>query len=101
VRDRAERSLKLSVLIQAVRDAAAIELDEAAVEAELEIMAKQYPAEQHDQFIAWMNSQQDQMAGLRDRLLEQRCVTHIISEAKTKAVSKPLSEWQKEQDSQA
>jgi len=101
VRERAERSLKLSVLIQAVREMADIELDEAAVEEELELMSKQYPAEQHDQFIAWIKEQQEQMAGIRDRLLEQRCVTHIVTEAKTKDVSKPLSEWQQERDSQS
>jgi len=101
VRERAERSLKLSVLIQAVREMADIELDEAAVEEELELMSKQYPAEQHDQFIAWIKEQQEQMAGIRDRLLEQRCVAHIVTEAKTKDVSKPLSEWQQERDSQS
>jgi len=31
-------------------------------------------------------------------LLERKCVAYIVSEAKTKAVSKPLSEWQAEQD---
>ncbi|MBN4061464.1 trigger factor, partial [bacterium AH-315-G11] len=101
VRERAERSLKLSVLIQAVREVAEIELDEAAVEAELELMSKQYPAEQHDQFIAWIKTQQEQMAGIRDRLLEQRCVTYVVAEAKTKPVSKALSAWQQERDSQA
>jgi len=101
VRERAERSLKLSVLIQAVREMAEIELDEAAVEEELELMSKQYPAEQHDQFITWMKSQQEQMAGVRDRLLEKQCVEYIIAEAKTKAVTKALSEWQQERDAQA
>jgi len=101
VRERAERSLKLSVLIQAVREMAEIELDEAAVEEELELMSKQYPAEQHDQFITWMKGQQEQMAGVRDRLLEKQCVEHIIAEAKTKAVTKALSEWQQERDAQA
>ncbi|MDQ6968455.1 MAG: trigger factor [Mariprofundaceae bacterium] len=101
VRERAERSLKLSVLIQAVREKAEIELDETAVEEELELMSKQHPAEQHDQFIAWIKDQKEQMAGIRDRLLEQRCVTHIVAEAKTKSVSKALSEWQKERDDQA
>jgi len=101
VRERAERSLKLSVLIQAVREMADIGLDEATVEEELELMSKQYPAEQHDQFIAWIKGQQEQMAGIRDRLLEQRCVAYVVAEAETQAVSKALSAWQQERDAQA
>ncbi|MDX8398094.1 MAG: trigger factor [Mariprofundaceae bacterium] len=101
VRERAERSLKLSVLIQTVREKAGIELADDAVEAELEKLSKQYPAEQHDQYIAWMNEQKDQMAGVRDRLLEQSCVDHIVATATTNAVSKALSVWQEERDGQA
>jgi len=101
VRERAERSLKLSVLIQTIRDMTGMELSEAEIDAELELMAKQYSAEEHDQFIAWMKGQDEQMATTRDRLLEQKCVKHIIAEAETNAVGKPLSEWQQEKDSQA
>ncbi|MDQ6954215.1 MAG: trigger factor [Mariprofundaceae bacterium] len=101
VLERAERSLKLSVLIQSLRDTANITLGKDDVDAELELMSKQYPGEGHDQFIAWMKGQDKQMATTRDRLLEQKCVKHIIAEATTNPVSKPLSEWQQEKDRQA
>ncbi len=101
VRERSVRSLKLSTLIQAVRDMAKLELDEAEVDAELVRMAEQYPEEQREQFITWVKSQNEQLAGVRDRLLEQKCIEHIVSEAKTKVVSKALSAWQQEQDGQA
>ncbi len=101
VRERSVRSLKLSTLIQAVRDMAKLELDEAEVDAELVRMAEQYSEEQREQFITWMKSQNEQLAGVRDRLLEQKCIEHIVGEAKTKVVSKALSAWQQEQDGQA
>jgi trigger factor len=101
VRGRAERGLKVAVLLQAVREMANIELADADIDAELARLAEQYPEEQREQFTAWMKSQEEQMAGVRDHLLEQKCVEYIVEEAKTKPVSKALSAWQAEQDSQA
>ncbi len=98
VRERSEKGLKLSVLVQAVREEAEIEVDDAEIEAELEKMAAQYPAEQKDQFMAWMKSQQEQLASVRERVLEGKCVDHIVAQAKTKAVKKSLGEWQEQQD---
>ena len=98
VRERSEKGLKLSVLIQAVRADAELEVDDAEIDAELEKMAAQYPAEQKDQFISWIKSQQEQLASVRERLLEGKCVEYIVSKAKTKEVKKTLSEWQEEQE---
>ncbi len=98
VRERSEKGLKLSVLIQAVRADAGLEVDDAEIDAELEKMAAQYPAEQKEQFISWIKSQQEQLASVRERLLEGKCVEYIVSQAKTKQVKKTLSEWQEEQE---
>ncbi len=98
VRERSERGLKLSVLLQTVRELGDVSVDEAEIDAEIDRQAQQYPEEQHEQFKAWIKGQQDQLASLRERLLERKCVEYIVSEAKTKAASKPLSEWQAEQD---
>jgi len=98
VRERSEKGLKLSVLIQAVRADAELEVDDAEIDAELEKMSAQYPAEQKDQFITWIKSQQEQLASVRERLLEGKCVEYIVSKAKTKQVKKTLSEWQEEQE---
>lgn len=98
VRQRSEKGLKLSVLLQSVRELGDISVDEAEVDAEIDRQAKQYPEEQREQFKAWLKGQQDQLAALRERLLERKCVEYIVSQAKTKQVEKPLSEWQKEQE---
>ncbi len=98
VRERSEKGLKLSVLIQAVRADAGLEVDDAEIDAELEKMSAQYPAEQKEQFISWIKSQQEQLASVRERLLEGKCVEYIVSQAKTKQVKKTLSEWQEEQE---
>jgi len=97
VRSRSERGLKLSVLIQSVREEAKIDVDDAEIDAELEKMSGQYPEEQRSQFMAWIKSQQEQLAGVRERLLEGKCVEYIVSQAKTKQVKKALSEWQEAQ----
>ncbi len=98
VRERSEKGLKLSVLLQSIRDEASLEVDDADIDAELEKMAAQYPEEQKEQFISWIKSQQEQLASVRERLLEGKCVEYIVSQAKTKQVKKTLSAWQEEQN---
>jgi len=68
------------------------------VEAELDQQAKQYPDDQHNAFKKWMYSEKAQMAGLRDKLLEKKCVACIMEQAKTKPVCMSLEEWQQKRD---
>jgi len=98
VRDRSEKGLKLSVLLQSVQAQGEVSVDDAEMDAEIDRQAQQYPEEQHEQFKAWIKGQQDQMGSLRERLLERKCVEFIVSKAKTKSVNKPLSVWQQEQE---
>ena len=97
VRARSERGLKLSILLQQVRELSDLAVDDAELDAEIDRQSQQYPEEQRDQFKVWMKSQQEQIASMKDGLLERKCVQYIAQEAKTTAVSKPLSEWQAEQ----
>jgi len=99
VRRRSERGLKLSILLQSVREKGAIELTDQEVEEELDRQAGQYPEEQQAQFKSWIRGQKEQMASLREGLLERKCVAYIASQAKTKAAKKSLSAWQEEQGS--
>ena len=98
VRQRSERNLQSSILIQTVREQASLDVDEAKVEEEIEVLSKQYSAEQHDAFVSWIKSQDKEMASLRDRLLEKDCIEHIVNESQTHVVEKALSVWQKEQE---
>ncbi|PIW44716.1 MAG: trigger factor [Zetaproteobacteria bacterium CG12_big_fil_rev_8_21_14_0_65_54_13] len=100
VRGRSEKGLKLSVLLQTVREAADLSVDSAAIDAEIDRQSTQYPEEQRDQFKAWVRGQDEQMAAVRERLLERACVEYIIAEAATGKVNKPLSVWQNEQEEQ-
>ncbi|MBL1352630.1 MAG: trigger factor [Zetaproteobacteria bacterium] len=100
VRERSERNLKSSILIQTVRKEANIELDEGKVDAELEQLSKQYPADQHDAFVDWMKSQDTEMAGLRDGLLEKECISYVLQTSNVEESAKALSVWQQEQDAQ-
>lgn len=98
VRTRSERGLKLSILMQQVREAGDVSVDDAELDAELDRQAQQYPEEQREQFKSWIRGQQEQIASVREGLLERKCIEYIVSQAKTRAVSKPLSEWQAEQE---
>ena len=98
IRTRSDRGLKLSVLLQEVRETAKLTLDDAELDAEIDRQSTQYPEEQRSQFKEWIKSQKDQIASMRDALLERRCVDYIVSQAKTTGVTKPLSVWQSEQE---
>jgi len=93
--ERSERALSISLLLNAVREAHEISVSDADVESELDSQAKQYPDDQHDAFRNWIHGQKDQMAGLRDKLLEKKCVACMMEQAKTKSVRISLEEWQK------
>ncbi|MFQ5518736.1 MAG: trigger factor [Mariprofundus sp.] len=97
VRARSLRGLKLSVLLQQVRDLSGVSVDDAEMDAEIARQAQQYPEEQREQFASWIKSQQEQIASMKDALLERKCVQYIVDQAKTGSVSKALSEWQAEQ----
>jgi len=97
VRTRSERGLKLSILLQKVRESADLSVDDIQIDAELDRQAQQYPEAQREQFKTWIRGQQDQMASVRENLLERKCIEYIASTAKTKAVTKALSAWQAEQ----
>ncbi len=99
VRSRSERNLSLSVLLQAVKDQGGVDVSDAEIDAEIETLSNQYPAEQHDQFVAWVRSQKEQMEQMHERLLERKCVAYIVEQAKAKKEEKALSVWQAEQDS--
>jgi len=98
VRTRSERGLKLSVLLQQVRETADLSVDDSQINAELDRQAQQYPEEQREQFKTWIRGQQEQMASLSEGLLERQCIDYIVSEAKTRTVTKALSVWQAEQE---
>jgi len=98
VRERSEKGLQLSVLLQKVREVADLSVDDAAIDAEIDRQSTQYPEEQREQFKGWVRGQEEQMGALRERLLERACIEYIVAQAKTTAVTKPLSVWQKEQE---
>jgi len=101
LRKRSERALAISLLLSAVREENNVEISEADVEAELDAQAKQYPADQLDAFKSWMKSQNEQMAQLRDKLLEKKCVECIMEQVKIKPESMSLDAWQAKQDAAA
>ena len=98
VRSRSERGLKLSVVLQKVRESAGLSVDDLELNKELDRQSLQYPEEQREQFKSWIREQKEQMGSLREGLLERKCIDYIVAQAKTNPVSKALSEWQTEQE---
>jgi len=98
VRTRSERGLKLSILLQQVREASDMNVEDAEMDAEIDRQSQQYPEDQREQFKTWMLSQKEQVASMKDALLERKCVNYLVEQATTKTVSKSLSTWQAEQE---
>ncbi len=98
IRSRSERGLKLSILLQQVRELSDMNVDDAELDGEIDRQSQQYPEEQREQFKTWILSQQEQIASMKDALLERKCINYIVDQAKTKAASKSLSDWQAEQE---
>jgi len=98
LRKRSERALKISLMLANVREKNDIDVTEDEIETELASLARQYPADQLDAFKSWMKSQKEQMASLRDKLLEKKCVACIMEQVKAKPVTMGLDEWQAKQD---
>jgi len=98
LRQGSERRLAISLLLNAVRETHEISVNDADVDVELDRQAKQYPEDQHDAFTDWMHGKKDQIAELRDKLLEKKCVVCMMEQAKTKSACITLEEWQQKQD---
>lgn len=98
VRSRSERGLKLSVLLQSVRKDFDISLTEAEIDAGVDEMVVTYPENMRDDYAKFIRDNQEQLGALKDRLLEQKCIDYVVSQAKTKKVNKTLAAWQEEQD---
>jgi trigger factor len=98
VRGRSERGLKLSVLLQTVRKDLNLTVDEAEVDAGVDEMVASYPENMREDYAKYIRENQEQMGALKDRVLEQKCVDHVVAQAKPKKVTKTLTQWQAEQD---
>ncbi|MDQ6989769.1 MAG: trigger factor [Mariprofundaceae bacterium] len=98
VRERSERGLKLSVLIQALREEAGLELADEDVDVAVDAMVAEYPENMRDDYAKYIRDNQEQLGAIKDRLLEQKCIDYLAEQAKVSTVSKTLSQWQAEQD---
>ncbi|MBL4775695.1 MAG: trigger factor, partial [Mariprofundus sp.] len=98
VRTRSERGLKLSILLQQVREKSDMNVEDTELDTELDQKSLQYPEGQREQYKTWMMSQKEQMASMKDALLERKCINYLVEQASTKAVSQSLSDWQAAQE---
>lgn len=98
MRRRAERSLAVSLLLNALREAHGLTVSDEELDAAIEERAAQYPEEQREAFRQWLRGQQQQVEALRGELLEKKCVACIIEHAETRPVRISLSEWQRRQE---
>jgi len=98
VRERSERGLRLSVLLQSVRKDFEITLDDAEIDVAVDEMVATYPENMRDDYAKYIRDNQEQMGALKDRVLEQKCIDYVVDQAQSSQVSKTLAEWQAEQD---
>ncbi len=98
VRTRSERGLALSAVLQAVRNKFDISLTDEEIDAGVDEVVAAYPENMREDYARFIRENQEQMGALKDRLLEQKCIDHVVGQAKTKKVKKTLAAWQEEQD---
>ena len=98
VRARSIRGLNLSVLLQSVRKDFDISLTDEEIDAGVDEMVATYPENMRDDYAKYIRDNQEQMGALKDRILEQKCIDHVVGQAKVKKVKKTLAAWQEEQD---
>ncbi|MDQ7002894.1 MAG: trigger factor [Ghiorsea sp.] len=98
VRERSERGLKLSVLLQNIRKDFDVTLPDEDIDAGVDEMVFSYPENMRDDYAKYIRDNQEQMGALKDRLLEQKCIEYVVSQANVKKVEKTLTAWQAEQD---
>jgi len=95
VQRRAERNLKISVLMSALRECYEIEVEDAEVQGELERVAAEYPAGERERFLARVRSRKESMDSLRARVLEKKCVDFLLRKATIHRERMSLSEWRR------
>lgn len=98
LRNRSVRSLKLSVIMQAVRDIAGANVEDAEIDEEIDRQSAQHPEERRDQFKAWVRGQPEQLEAIREQVLERKCIDYLVANAKVSELTRTLSDWQKEQE---
>jgi len=98
LRGRAEKNLKLSILVNTIQKQAALEITAEDENEELDHHAGEYPSDQQDGFKAWFRQEKEQMNILRDRILEKKCISFILGQARVKRMRITFSDWQASQN---
>jgi len=98
LRGRVEKNLKLSILVNTIQKQAALEITAEDENEELDRYAGEYPSDQQDRFKAWFRREKEQMNILRDRILEKKCISFILGEARVKWMRITFSDWQASQN---
>jgi len=98
VRTRSIRGLQLSILLQNVRKDFDISLTDEEIDAGVDEAVLAYPENMRGDYAKYIRDNQEQMDGLKAGMLEQKCIDYVVSQAKTKKVTKTLAAWQKEKD---
>ncbi|MDQ7004247.1 MAG: trigger factor [Ghiorsea sp.] len=98
VRVRSIRGLNLSAVLQAVRKDFDILLTAEEIDAGVDEVVTAYPEHMRDDYAKYIRDNEEQMAALKDRMLEQKCIDHVVSKGKVTKVTQTLAAWQKEQD---
>lgn len=93
LRERSERNLKIGLLLQSIREAIGIEVSDEELESEIERMAEQYPQEERSAFLAWLRSSKERTEALKDRLLQKKCIEHVLANTNVNVKRMSLHAW--------
>jgi len=87
---RADKSVKLGLIMRAIIDEEKIEVDDERVSKTLEDMAASY--QDPEQLINWYKSNEEQMSRIRSMVLEEQVIDSIVAKASVSEVTMPYDE---------
>lgn len=87
---RAEKNVKLGLVMRAIVEEEKIEADDAKVKEAIEKIASSY--QDPEQLISWYQSNEEQMASIRNMVLEEQVIDSVLAKASVSEVAMPYDE---------
>ncbi|MDX8409755.1 MAG: trigger factor [Mariprofundales bacterium] len=98
VRERAEQGLLEAVAVRSLVLAGDVDVDDAALNSEIEQIALDYPEGERTQMLASVRGNREQMEQVRNMLVDRDAIVYALSQMQVTVSAQGLSAWQDAQE---
>ncbi len=98
VRERSEQGLLEAVAIRSLALTGDVEVDDAALEREIEQIAQDYPEDERSQVLASVRGNREQMEQVRNMLMDRNAIDYALTQMQVTVHKEGLSAWQDAQE---